>query len=165
MLLWCLVEGDSTPFPVAGASDTYIGELKDKIQEKRKNSVLSSVDASLLTLWKVRMMMATTAQLTLLQVDLALPQSNDKNDFIGERVEGSVELKEAGEEISDYWPATTPPARRRLHIIVQLPSGKRCVHWVSEISLSVSRLSSTAQVLGGSPGEYFIRTFALAQNI
>ena len=31
-----------------------------------------------------------------------------------------------------------------IHIIVELPSGKRCVHWVSEISLTVSRLSSTS---------------------
>ena len=70
--------------------------------------------------------------------------------LIGADVPGRVKLDEVLNEVSKYWPATTPPNRQLIHIIVQLPSGKRCVHWVSEISLTVSRLSLTvsASVLG-----------------
>ena len=47
-------------------------------------------------------------------------------------------LLESGfEKISDYWRA--PPNPSYLHIIVEPPPGERCVHWVSEISLTVSR--------------------------
>ena len=39
---------------------------------------------------------------------------------------------------------TTSPDPYDIHIIVEPPSGKRCVLWNSEISLTVSRLSSTS---------------------
>jgi hypothetical protein len=61
-------------------------------------------------------------------------------------VAGSVELDEL-DDISAHWPVTMPLNRKNLHIIVELPFGKRCVHWVSEISLTVSRLSSTPFLL------------------
>jgi hypothetical protein len=53
---WCLVEGDDTPFPITAALTTPIGVLKEWIKEK---GVLSSVDATDLILWKVRMTMAS----------------------------------------------------------------------------------------------------------
>ena len=53
--LWCYVVGDNVPFLVTASSSTFIGQLKKLIREERKNSVLSSVDAKDLTLWKVRM--------------------------------------------------------------------------------------------------------------
>jgi hypothetical protein len=101
---------------------------------------------------------------------------------------GSVHLDEV-DDISDHWPATMPPNPKHLHIIVEIPSGERCAHWVSEISLTMSRLSSTSFLtsllllaavltmsssfiatyyhafLVGSVGECFIRLFALAQDI
>jgi hypothetical protein len=49
-----------------------------------------------------------------------------------------VKLVSVLDNISDHWPANTPPNPQHLRIIVELPSGKRCVHWVSEISLTVS---------------------------
>jgi hypothetical protein len=61
----------------------------------------------------------------------------------GKNAPGSVELEDGLYKISVYWPVTTPPNPEHIHIIVELPSGKRCVHWVSEISLTVSRLFST----------------------
>ena len=49
-------------------------------------------------------------------------------------------------KVSDHWPTTPgPPPEPHLQIIVEVP-GKRCVHWVSEISLTVSRLSSTSSL-------------------
>jgi hypothetical protein len=61
-----------------------------------------------------------------------------------------VELKNENDKITDYWPATTPPDPNLIHIIVELPSCKCCVHLVSGILLTVSQLSptSSAPVLG-----------------
>jgi hypothetical protein len=58
-IFWCLVEGENTVFPVTAPLTTPIYVLKDKIKEERKNGMLSRVDASDLTLWKVRMTMAS----------------------------------------------------------------------------------------------------------
>jgi hypothetical protein len=57
--LHCLIEGDSSLFRVRPTGSVDIMDLKDLIKEKRKNGVLSGVDASDLTLWKVRMTMAS----------------------------------------------------------------------------------------------------------
>ena len=78
-----------------------------------------------------------TTQLTLLQVDFALPPKDQRKLLIGKQVPGSLELDEELDTISTHWPATAPPNPQNLHIIVELPSGKCCVHWVSEISLTV----------------------------
>ena len=53
----------------------------------------------------------------------------------GKSVPGSVMLENDHDDISRYWPATTP---RYLHVIVERPPGKCCVIWVREISLTVS---------------------------
>ena len=57
-----------------------------------------------------------------------------------------MELKRQIDLISGHWPATiSPDPDIRIQVIAELPSSrKRCVHWVSEISLTVSRLSSTS---------------------
>jgi hypothetical protein len=58
-LIWCLVEGDGTLFPVVDSLRKTVIELKELIKEKCKNGVLKNVDATDLTLWKVRMTMAS----------------------------------------------------------------------------------------------------------
>jgi hypothetical protein len=58
-LIWCLVEGDGTLFPVVDSLRKTVIELKELIKEKCKNGVLKNVDAKDLTLWKVRMTMAS----------------------------------------------------------------------------------------------------------
>jgi hypothetical protein len=75
-----------------------------------------------------------TSQLTPLQVDLVNPpNANDKwNTLTGKNVAGSVKLVEL-DNISDYWPV---PNSKAIHIIVELPCGKRWVQWVSEILLT-----------------------------
>jgi hypothetical protein len=78
--------------------------------------------------WPVR-------QLTLLQVNLAVPLKKERKHLTGKSVLGSVKLKNGFDSISDHWPATTHP--KNLQIIVELPSCKPYVHWVSEISLIV----------------------------
>jgi Crinkler effector protein N-terminal domain len=51
--LWCLVEGDKTPFSIIASTTTFIGELQ-KMIKKEKSDALQSFDASSLILWKVR---------------------------------------------------------------------------------------------------------------
>ena len=51
--LWCLVEGDSAPFPVTVSTGTHVAGLKELIHYKRKARILQDVDAADLTLWKV----------------------------------------------------------------------------------------------------------------
>jgi hypothetical protein len=57
--IYCLVEGNSAIFPVIASPTTSISMLKYLIKEKRKHGVLSNIDATDLTLWRVRMTMAS----------------------------------------------------------------------------------------------------------
>ena len=50
--LWCLVEGDDTPFPVLASPTTYIGVLNQYIKKAKENT-LQRVQTSDLNLWKV----------------------------------------------------------------------------------------------------------------
>jgi hypothetical protein len=51
---------------------------------------------------------------------------------------GSVQLDNF-DIISDHWPAIVPSKTPQIHVLVEVVSGKRCAHWNSEISLTVSR--------------------------
>jgi hypothetical protein len=53
-VLWCKIEGDSTPFQVMISSNAFVSTLKESILEKRKHGLLRGVDAADLTLRKVR---------------------------------------------------------------------------------------------------------------
>ena len=55
--LLCLIEGESTLFTVKLAGGMRIHDLKRLIKESRP--VISSVDPTEMTLWKVRMTMAS----------------------------------------------------------------------------------------------------------
>ena len=50
--LWCLIEGDKTPFPVNVLSTTPIDGLKTAIKDKSSPS-LEKFDAKDLIIWKV----------------------------------------------------------------------------------------------------------------
>ena len=73
-----------------------------------------------------------TSQLTPLQVDLVSPPKDKRNTLTGKNVADSVYLDEL-DNISDFWDVPDPKA---IHIIVELPRGKRWVQWVSEILLT-----------------------------
>jgi hypothetical protein len=77
-----------------------------------------------------------TAQLTFLQVDLEAQPKNKLKGLIGKHVKPSEELEGDLEKISHYWPANDRPDPEHIHIIVQVPPGKRWVQWVSEILLT-----------------------------
>jgi len=53
-ILWCKIEGDSTPFQVMVPSNAFVSTLKESILDKRKHGLLRGVDAADLTLRKVR---------------------------------------------------------------------------------------------------------------
>jgi Crinkler effector protein N-terminal domain len=56
--IWCLVEGESTMFPVIASRTIPIADLKKLIKEK-KNRALNDVAAKDLRLWRVRMTIAS----------------------------------------------------------------------------------------------------------
>jgi hypothetical protein len=51
--LWCIVEGNNNPFSIIASSTTYVDDLREKVKVENSN-LLREVDASDLTLWKVR---------------------------------------------------------------------------------------------------------------
>lgn len=54
----------------------------------------------------------------------------------GKNVVGSVKLDGELDNVPAFWPMNMPFDPRRVHILVELPSGKRCVRWAREISLT-----------------------------
>ena len=58
--LLCVIEGEAEVFPIDVAGPSWrnpkfmVGDLKEKIQEKRKDGSLFGVGAHSLVLWKVR---------------------------------------------------------------------------------------------------------------
>jgi hypothetical protein len=58
--LFCIIEGETEVFPIDVKGPSWrnpkfmVGDLKEKIQEERKNGPLHGVDAHSLVLWKVR---------------------------------------------------------------------------------------------------------------
>lgn len=126
--LVCLIEGDSSPFRVELSGNKFIIALKNLIKEEGIDPTEHAVFAKDLTLWKVKMtMVSVSATNSLLQVDLAPPSADERKGLTGKYMQGSVKLDDLN-IISDYWPATTPPNGKHLHIIVELPSCERCVH-------------------------------------
>ena len=51
--LWCLVQGDSTPFMVTTPSNNRTFELQQLVYNQKDKDVLQDVNASDLALWKV----------------------------------------------------------------------------------------------------------------
>jgi hypothetical protein len=62
-LIWCLVETENTLLPITASPALSIGQLKDLIKEKSAKS--NDADAHHLTLWKVRMTMASDSTTTI----------------------------------------------------------------------------------------------------
>ena len=125
-VLICLIAGKSSLFKVKLAGNKNIIDLRKLIKEE---CVLSEVASMDLILWKVRMtMVGDSTNNSLLQVDLPPPSRDERKGLTGKYVQGSVQLDEDLDDISDYWPTTTPLNPKHLHIIVEPPLGKCCVH-------------------------------------
>jgi hypothetical protein len=59
--LWCLIEGDSTPFAVNAPYATYTFELKRLIHKRPESGILQGVDARNLILKKVKVRYTTSS--------------------------------------------------------------------------------------------------------
>ncbi|KAI8344978.1 hypothetical protein B0O80DRAFT_534669, partial [Mortierella sp. GBAus27b] len=99
--LFCILEGESTPFPVTIDSDKTVGDLKDAIKTKKSN-YLASIDADQLTLWKVS-----------IQIN-----DNDETPILLDNVSDKKKLGPSA-DLSDVF--EEKPPKKRIHILVQRP--------------------------------------------
>ncbi|KAF9315303.1 hypothetical protein BG003_003172 [Podila horticola] len=97
MTLFCLVDGESTPFPVEIESTKTIGELKKAIKAEKVND-FSDVDADKLTLWKVSISV--------------LPKKERKEISLAD-----IPSKEETDDVSDVF--KEQPPKKTIHIIVR----------------------------------------------
>ncbi|KAF9899215.1 hypothetical protein EC991_009285 [Linnemannia zychae] len=98
----CLVDDESTSFPVEIEPTKTIGDLKDAIKAKKIND-FSDVDADELTLWRV---------------SIPLVAKKDRKDISLSDVPLKEELDETDDH-SDVFPVKLP--EKTIHIIVQRP--------------------------------------------
>jgi hypothetical protein len=109
LTLFCLVDGQSTSFPVEISSDKAVGQLKDAIKTKKPND-LRDVDADKLTLWRV----------DIPDEEKSFTMNEDKKNV--ESADGSkhsVEpLAPASKAIGRFF---QQPAAEHIHVFVQRP--------------------------------------------
>ncbi|KAF9348111.1 hypothetical protein BGX34_002668, partial [Mortierella sp. NVP85] len=102
LTLFCLVDGESTSFPVAIDSTKTIGDLKKLIKTENPNT-FNGVDAKNLTLWRV---------------SLPVVPKNERKAISLADVSSKEELDET-DDISDVF--KEKPPNKTIHIIVQQP--------------------------------------------
>ncbi|KAG0007896.1 hypothetical protein BGZ81_004501, partial [Podila clonocystis] len=106
LTLFCLVDGESTPFPVEIEPTKTIGALKKDIKEE-KAIAFAGVDADMLTLWKVSILVADDDDDEDLPILLhSIPKADKKR------------LK-ATREIHDIF--GDEAAKNMIHVIVERP--------------------------------------------
>ncbi|KAF9432579.1 hypothetical protein BGZ76_010593, partial [Entomortierella beljakovae] len=100
--LICVVDGDSTSFPVvANLNDTF-GDLKISIKKARSSLLKDIIDPSDLTLWHVTLPSWPKRQITVNNLE-----NNEKREL------------DAASDVSDIF--NTSPPKKTIHIIVQCP--------------------------------------------
>jgi len=108
--LFCLVEGDTTVFPVTIAIDDHVSSLKKLVHQNGVDNMKIPVLPKDLTLWKLNEPVLIKPIRSLVS---RLPsQRRDLSRF-------AVELEEPTDELSVYFPEV--PMKGHLHIIVQVP--------------------------------------------
>ncbi|KAG0327520.1 hypothetical protein BGZ99_007478, partial [Dissophora globulifera] len=101
--LFCLVDGESTPFPVKIESSESVGELKKAVKAE-KAPEFDDVAADKLTLWHVSIpVLAKAERKEISLIDVQSKEELDETD-----------------DVSDVF-AVQPP-KKTIHIIVQRPS-------------------------------------------
>ena len=126
--LWCLIDGDSTPFKVSCTSNTDINDLKKLIHKAHERQLLHNVDATNLVLWKVRYSSCIGTDTEIYeQLNKATTVTPAKTLAHRVRLQGedistfSTKLEEPSDSVSEVFGGQ--PAPKSLHIIVQAPSG------------------------------------------
>ncbi|KAF9202673.1 hypothetical protein BGZ59_002058, partial [Podila verticillata] len=124
--LFCLVDGESTPFPVEIESTKTIGDLKRAIKDD--NSIaFADVDAKMLTLWHVSIPVLPKKDLK--EISLAEEELDEKDD------------------VSDVFKETPP--KKTIHVIVQRPpqASTPLPSYLSDNSRPGTPLSDHGQIL------------------
>ncbi|PVF96573.1 hypothetical protein CPB86DRAFT_798762 [Serendipita vermifera] len=99
--LFCILEGDKSPFPIKIANNEAVGVLKEAIKDKNPNA-LANIDARSLVLY---------------QIDV-----NDDDEILGnvqKKMSESPKALKTTKELSAMY--TSAPAKETVHILVQLP--------------------------------------------
>jgi len=123
LTLFCLVDGESTPFPVKIESTETIGGLKKAIKDEKTND-FNDVDADKLTLWRV-----------------SIPDDDDDDDDRIPIVLDNVNNKDKKKlretrELSEVFPAKPP--KNTIHVIVQRPPRGNASFFHLNYTLNVS---------------------------
>jgi hypothetical protein len=100
LTLFCIVDCESTPFPVEIESTKTIGDLKKSIKIEKTND-FNDIDADKLTLWRVSIPV--------------LPKKDRKQISLAD-VSSKEELDET-DDISDAFDESPP--KKTIHVIVQ----------------------------------------------
>ena len=108
--IFCVIEGETTSFPVEIESTKTVGHLKDAIKAKKSN-YFEKIDADDLTLWRVSIPI--------------LPKKDRKAISLAD-VSSKEELDEAT-KLSNIFDAELP--EETIHIIVQPPQSGNATHY------------------------------------
>ncbi|KAF9086174.1 hypothetical protein BGX27_003252, partial [Mortierella sp. AM989] len=109
--LFCILDGDSSPFPVNLSCDETVGDLKKKIKEEKPND-LQGLDADKLILWHV-----------FIPIEDDQDDNEDDKPFLlkDHQAEAKkIRAKQAATEI--YKLFGTAPLKNTIHVIVERPT-------------------------------------------
>jgi len=98
LTLFCLVEGESTPFSVKIESSESVSDLKDAIKLK-KTQRFHDVTADELTLWRV---------------SHPVPPLHDRKPIVFNEIDSATEL-DPTDDLADVFEAQPP--KKRIHVI------------------------------------------------
>ncbi|KAF9415354.1 hypothetical protein BGZ94_000118 [Podila epigama] len=141
LTLFCLVDGESTPFPVEIESTKTIGDLKDAIKDK-KAPRFDDVAADELTLWRV-----------------SIPDADDdENDEESPVLLDSIPSKDkkklkATHDLSDVFKETPP--KKTIHIIVQRPAPACTPTPTQRVSVPQDRIEQELKVILSGTQHHF----------
>jgi Crinkler effector protein N-terminal domain len=110
--LWCIVIGESTPFPVAIGETQSVGELKDAIK-KKKPAYLKDIDADGLTLYQVNID-ASTDENTTKEVENISPNLDTSKK--------ATKLRPMDLLSTCTW--ELDPTKQTIHILVKVPKSE-----------------------------------------
>ncbi|KAF9949114.1 hypothetical protein BGZ65_007581 [Modicella reniformis] len=106
LTIWCVVDGESTPFPVDIPAVRTVGHLKKEIKKEKPN--FFALDADKLALWKVSL--PNTATIDILTLE-TLPHSSTKDELDARTL--VYELFPKGQLDNDYIIVQPNVARKR----------------------------------------------------
>jgi len=111
-ILYCLVLGEATPFPVKINKTQSVAELKKAIKKDKKKD-FNDVDANNLTLYKIEVDISDDTKYEAITRDISRPDYVFKPKV----------LLNVVRQLARVFPATGPP-KDTIHILVERPQSK-----------------------------------------